>query len=297
MTSIAVSVAIATADHPEALARCLDALAEGADALVEVVVIDQGATTATAEVVRAREHVLPRLRLVTQERRGLSASRNLGLRETSGPVLAVTDDDCVPDRRWIAAIASALGKDASLAGVAGPMLPWGTEQPGLVAVSSRTSLVRADHRGGVAPWIVGTGGNMAVRREWIERVGGWDERLGVGSRGRAGEDVALVDRLLAAGAVIRYEPEAIVRHERRTQASRRATRWSYGHGIGGACGILLREGHGRGVSLLARWLALRLRLAASSAAHGRAGDVGAELRVVGGTMAGLVYGLRAGASS
>ncbi len=297
MTPAGVTVAIATADRPASLARCLEALAAGNQAPLEVVVVDQGSLPETEVVVRARAAALPRLRLVPQARRGLSASRNLGLQETVGAILAVTDDDCVPDPGWVAAIAAALDEDPSLAGVTGPMLPLGADQPGLVAVSSRTSSVRIDHRRGASPWNVGTGGNMAVRREWLARVGGWDERLGVGAAGKAGEDIALVDRLLTAGAVIRYEPAAIVRHERRASKSRRATRWTYGHGVGTSCGILLREGHIRGATTLGRWTSLRLGLAARSLVRADIGEAVDEARVLCGTVLGVVRGVRLGGRS
>ena len=297
MSRLDVSVAIATRDRPGPLARCLDALRAGVLQPLEVVVVDQGTSRETEGVVRARADALPGLRHVRQETRGLSASRNLALRETRGAVLAVTDDDCVPEPGWLAAIVAALEEDSSLAGVTGPMLPLGPEQPGLVAVSSRTSTVREEHRGRVAPWVVGTGGNMAVRREWLDRVGGFDERLGVGSPGGAGEDVALLDRLLAAGAVIGYEPAAVVRHERRPRASQRATRWSYGRGVGATAGILLREREARALVLLLRWLALRARLALRGVFRGRPRTAVDELRVLGGTAAGLLYGIRRGGRS
>lgn len=292
MSRIRLSVAIATVDRPEALARCLDALAAGSAAPQDVLVVDQGRNPATRAVVEERADLLP-LRRLEQDRLGLSASRNLALRETEGDALAVTDDDCVPSAGWVAAVVETLGRAPAIAGVTGPMLPCGPEAPGLAAVSSRTSGIRTSWQGRPAPWLVGTGANMAVRRDWLERVGGWDERLGVGTRAGAGEDLALVDRLLTAGAVLRYEPEAVVRHERRTPASRRVTRWSYGRGVGAWCGLLLRDGDAGGATMLARWGAMRMRLAGAAVARRHGGALLDEARVVAGTVGGLVHGLRA----
>lgn len=292
MSAIRLAVAIATVDRPEALARCLDALAAGSAPPQDVLVVDQGRNPATRAVVEERADRLP-LRRLAQEQRGLSASRNLALRETEGDALAVTDDDCVPSARWVAAVVEAFGAAPAIAGVTGPMLPYGPEAPGRAAVSSRASGTRASWHGRPPPWLVGTGANMAVRRDWLERVGGWDERLGVGTRAGAGEDLALLDRLLTAGAVLRYEPEAVVRHERRAPASRRATRWSYGRGVGTWCGLLLREGDAGGATMLARWGALRMRLAAAAVARRRGNELLDEARVLAGTVGGLGHGLRA----
>lgn len=295
MNPARISVAVAACDRPEGLARCLDGLAAGTVLPLEVVVVDQGSDPRVEEAVRSRSEALPGLRRVSQERRGLSASRNLAVRETTGGVLAVTDDDCVPDPGWIEAIARALRDEPQLGAVTGPMLPLGPPASDLVPVSSRLSLVRRDWRGPVAPWLVGTGANMAIDRSLLEAVGGWDERLGVGTPGRAGEDLALIDRLLAAGATIRYEPEAVVRHQQQPLADRWTTRGAYGRGAGAWCGILARDAATRHAgSMLARWVALRLRLAAAAAARGRPAEVASEAHVLAGSLAGLLYGLSVG---
>lgn len=291
---VTVTVAIATLDRPAALARCLDAIAEG-DALPdEVLVVDQGSDPATDEIVRARANRLPGLRRLVQDRRGLSASRNFARAEARGDVLAVSDDDCVPSAGWVAAIADVFRLEPDVVGVTGPVHPLDPAAPNRLAISSRMADVRADWRGRPAPWLVGTGGNFAARRAWLDRVGGWDERLGVGSPGRAGEDIALIDRLLASGATMRYEPTALVRHEGRPASSRRATRGSYGRGVGTWCGILLRGGDRRGASMLVRWFALRLRLGVAAAVRRQPGEVGDEARVLAGTVGGVVHGFRIG---
>lgn len=114
----------------------------------------------------------------------------------------------------------------------------------------------------------------------------FDTRLGTGSPGRAGEDLDLLDRLLAAGERITYEPEAVVRHERQTPARRAASRYGYGFGVGAMVGLGLRRRDPGAALNLARWLALRGRLAVTRRA------IGEEVRVLAGTGAGLVYGIR-----
>src|SRR5205823_3380305 len=138
--------------------------------------------------------------------------------------------------------------------VAGRISPLGPDGPGLFMVSSRDSTARVDYRGKAVPWVVGSGGNFTVNRAWFGRVGPFDERLGVGTPGKAGEDMDLIHRLLHAGARIRYEPDAVMYHERQTRARRLATRWSYGFGMGAFCGIWLRHHDPYALYLLARWL-------------------------------------------
>ena len=74
--------------------------------------------------------------------------------------------------------------------------------------------------GGEAPWEVGTGGNLLLRRAIFDRVGGFDEEFGPGARFRAAEDVELLERLLHAGATLAYTPRAVVHHEMKTRSDR-----------------------------------------------------------------------------
>lgn len=288
-----LTVAIATLDRPEGLARCLDALAAGLERPAEVIVVDQGTTGTDGACAAARAAGLEVVS-VQQERRGLAASRNLALATARCPVVAVTDDDCVPSPLWVTAIRRAFGEDPDLAAVTGRVLPWGPESSDLVAVSSRTDTLRIEHTGRALPWRVGTGANFAVQRDWIDRVGGYDERLGAGTNGQAGEDMDLHRRLLRAGARILYNPDSLIYHQRQPRERRRATRASYGRGMGACLGLWLRGGDPGALRVLAHWLLLRAGQAWSGLRRGEWSALGEELLVLRGTAAGLVYGWQEG---
>src|SRR5215471_3138145 len=55
------------------------------------------------------------------------------------------------------------------------------------------------------------GANMAVRREWMERAGGFDEELGPGRSGFGG-DSKLGQEICARGGKLEYVPLACVEH-------------------------------------------------------------------------------------
>jgi len=296
MTVAPIAVAVATVDRPDSLERCLDALLAAPTLPAEIVVVDQGGGAETAAVVGSRSREDVRVAHVVADRRGLAASRNAAAAEATAPVIAVTDDDCVPDAGWVEVIAGAFAEPGAPDAVTGRVLPLGAEAPGLHAVSTRASETRREFAGRAIPWDVGTGANLAVRKEWLERVGGYDERLGAGTPGRAGEDMDMLYRLLRAGARIRYEPDAVVRHERQPSARRRASRFGYGVGIGAFCGLCLRRRDSYALAILGRWLAMRARVLAGGLRRGRGSAVADELRVLAGTARGLAYGLRAEAS-
>ena len=284
-----ITVAVATAGRPDALRRCLDALDRGKVQPAEIIVVDQSSDDRTEAMLRdlgARETPI---RHLAQEQLGLSASRNAAFAAALTGVTAVTDDDCVPSDDWLATIDDVLAAPERPDAVTGRMLPLGSEAEGY-AVSSREDDKATTYRGRQAPWRVGTGANMAVRREWWERVGGYDVRLGVGTRGAAGEDLDFVHRLLRAGAVISYEPRVTMYHQRQTRERRRETRSAYGRGVGASCALWLRDRDLSGVTVLGRWLAMRGGLLAGAARRRDWQRTQEELLVLRGTAAGLAYG-------
>lgn len=288
--SLNISVAIATLNRVDGLKRCLDALMSGDLLPAEIIIVDQSGDDTTQQMLQQYQTSGVPMVYIRQKRRGLSASRNAAIARASGSVLAVTDDDCVPDRRWVAALNGAFGAHFAPDVVTGRVLPLGPEAPGVYAVSSRTSTVRAEFRGKVEPWLVGTGGNTAVKLDWVRRVGLYDERLGAGSPGGAGEDLEFLYRLLRDGARAQYEPDAIIYHERQSQARRTASRLSYGRGVGACCALLLRQGDRYALHILTQWLRLRTALMLQAAFGWQWRSSAEELLVYRGTLDGLVYG-------
>ena len=282
-----VAVAISTRDRPEALERCLRSLAEGGIRPAEVVVADQSSTPATEAVARAAG-----ARWLRARPGGLAAGQNDAVAATTAPVVAVLDDDCVADIGWLEAVATAFA-DERLGFLSGPVLPLGPAAPGAHAVSTRTSLEQRELDGGTLPWDAGSGNNFAFRRSWFERIGGCDERLGPGAPGKGGLDMDLFRRLLRAGARGRYDPDAVVFHERTTTAGRLARRLPYGYGMGACCVLWMRQGDPQGFRVLARWTAMRTSRLARSLVRGRWLAVREEALVLAGTAGGIVFGLRA----
>jgi GT2 family glycosyltransferase len=287
-----MTVAVAACDRPGPVARCLDAIVRGATLPAQLIVVDQSRDGAVEAEVRAI--VIPgvEVQYVRQQRLGLSASRNAALAAATQPVIAFTDDDCVPDRGWVAAVSAALALPAPPAAVAGRVLPLGEPSAGTYVVSPRSDDHPTDYRQGAIPWAVGTGGNFAGSRAWFERLGGFDERLGAGSQGRAAEDADLIYRLLRAGGVVRYDPGAVVYHERQTEAQRLRSRWTYGFGIAAACALWARRGDFGALRLLGTWMAKQVALLAGALVR-RDGFLARQRTLsLRGGIRGLFYGVR-----
>lgn len=288
----AITVAVSTVDRPPSLARCIAAVLDGQILPAEIVIVDQSADSSTADVVQfcCRDAAVP-IRYVRQDRRGLAASRNLATTCAAQPVVAFTDDDCVPDAAWVAQVVAAFSGSEQPNAVTGRVLPLGPERPGLYAVSSRLSPHRTVYRRRTLPWNVGSGGNTAVERGWLARIGGFDETLGACAPGRAAEDTDLLYRLLVAGATVQYEPDAVVFHERQDLARRLASRPAYGFGMGAFCAKWARRGDPYAVWMLGRWMLERARALLASFVRLRSRRIREELMMLHGAMRGVGYGL------
>jgi GT2 family glycosyltransferase len=292
---ISMTVAVATCGRADALSRCLRAFADQSRLPDEFVVVDQDPSVEVRAAIR--DSALP-VRYFEQPRLGLSASRNLALAQATGNVLAVTDDDCFPDRGWAVAVIAAMEKEPSLTGVTGPILPPAGEPPAnMFAMSSRPSRETRLFSGRTSPWAVGSGANFAARVADLQKIGGWDDRLGVGTPGMAAEDCDIIDRLLAAGGMIRYDGAALMHHDWQTRERRKATRWSYGFGIGALCGLRLASGDTHGLRMLGSYGRMKLREIRFELRNRSWSGVRERLTAISALIPGCLYGVRARSSS
>jgi GT2 family glycosyltransferase len=286
-----VTVAISTLDRPDALARCLDALWSGDVLPAEVIIVDQSGNDATRSMIEERQSRNMPILYFHQDLCGLAASQNMAITQASYSVVAVVDDDCVPERRWLATIEKGFASSDRLAAITGRVLPLGPQAPGTYAVSSRESTLRREFKVKTAPWLVGSGNNFAVKREWFSNIGGCDERLGPGAPWKGGVDMDLFYRLLRAGAHIQYEPESLVYHERQSKAERIARRSMYGRGIGACCAIWVSQRDFYALYVLGHWLLFRTSLLVRALLRWRRLSIYEELLMLGGTVSGLIRAL------
>lgn len=97
-----ISVVVPSYNRSDLILSALESIRTQTFRPIEIVVVDDGSTDDTCEVVSewARKNVEPgklRLRLAQQANQGANAARNLGIREASGEVIAFLDSD----DRWL----------------------------------------------------------------------------------------------------------------------------------------------------------------------------------------------------
>lgn len=204
---------VATVDRVDELDRLLDSLERQTHSAFRVLLVDQNDDDRVEDVLAAHPSLdVERLR----SDRGLSRARNAALQRLEADAVAFPDDDCVYPADLLERVARLL---ASLDGVTGRE-PWW--QAG-AAMLTRENL-----------WNRAISFTIFLRRDVVERVGPFDETLGLplGS----GEETDYLIRALDAGARIAYDPTLVVEHPQKApDPSRIGTR------DGASMGYILRK--------------------------------------------------------
>lgn len=199
------TIIVCTRNGASRISECLHAIDALAGGPYETIVVDDGSTDETAEIV---SRTFPHMRLLSIPPSGLSAARNIGAAVAKGQIFAYTDDDCLPDFEWISRLDRAF-QNPHIAAAGGPNLPpkaRSAEEAIISAAPGAPSHVllddtRAEHLPGC---------NIAVRREAFHRIGGFNPVFHT-----AGDDVDFCWRLRDAGYALGFAPGAFVWHHRR----------------------------------------------------------------------------------
>lgn len=229
-----VSVVVACYERPEGLAALVDALAAQTFTDFELVAVDQVADGRVGDLVDSAPFAA---RCTTEVPAGprrrdgrppsnASRARNTGLVASAAPIVAFTDDDCVPEPDWLERITQPLRRDRRAIAVTGPnRVLRGTDA---TPAEERFAGRRRPHL------FVGQGGssNLAVRREDFLAVGGFDTTIGPGTASFGAEDQHLIWRLLiraeeTGGYVVGRRDAAVTDRVPEGRRAKLRQRWVY----------------------------------------------------------------------
>jgi len=90
-----VSVIVPTFNRAYCVGRAIDSVCAQTHAHWELLLVDDGSTDNTAELIAARYSHDPRIRYIYQQNAGVSAARNAGIRASQGEYVAFLDSDDV----------------------------------------------------------------------------------------------------------------------------------------------------------------------------------------------------------
>jgi glycosyltransferase involved in cell wall biosynthesis len=216
----ALEVVICTYDNARMLDATLASLARQrltATRRWGVLVVDNNSGSDTAAVIERHldAGLIPELRVVREERQGLTHARLRGLACTTAEWLAYVDDDCLVDETWVEQAMASTSAHPSCGALGGRVLLRWEAPPHPVAEAYGWCYAAQDH--GSSPraveFLVGAG--LVVRRTALVECG-WSTKPLLHDRiGRdliSGGDVEMVLRARAAGYELFYEPALVLHH-------------------------------------------------------------------------------------
>lgn len=165
----------------------------------EILVIDNASSDATTQVALGRREAARAagadLRVVNESNKGLTRARQRGQLEARGTIVGWADADTTMPAGWLERVRRAFDASPDVVCVSGPYryIDQGRFQRLLVRVYWRLLAIPSY-------WFTGylaVGGNFAVRREAIDRIGGFDESIEF-----YGEDTNIARRLAEVGKVV-----------------------------------------------------------------------------------------------
>jgi GT2 family glycosyltransferase len=211
-----VSAIVVNWNRRELLRKCLVSITSQKDVELEVIVVDNGSTDGSAELV---EGEFPGVRLIrNQENRGFCAANNQGISAARGEFVALLNNDAEANAGWAAAMLRVAG-EKPVGMVACKILVHGDEQkidkvghliyPDGQNRGRGTGCVDQGQFDRVEEVLWPDGCAALYRKEMLNEIGGFDEDFFAYA-----DDAELGLRARIAGWTCVYTPHAVARHHR-----------------------------------------------------------------------------------
>ena len=252
------SVIVCTRNRAGSIGEALAAVSKLECRDFEVLVVDSSTELEREKTAKCvREYGA---RYILEPRRGLNIARNTGIANAAADIVAFTDDDCIPDKNWLAQKLQNFS-DSSVWACTGRVVQHSREGAsdlfeevagqdlgaerrvfsgkdvhfGVGFLLGNVAKVFAKHMKSSAPvpYCIGHGSSMAFRKDIFTRIRNFDERFGNGAPLGGCDDIEMLYRILRSGGRIVYEPTAVVRHKHRF-ATEDVFQTRYGYSFGNA---------------------------------------------------------------
>lgn len=225
-----ISVIIPTKNRAEMVRRFLPTLAEQTTSEhYEIIVVDNGSTDSTIEVVTELSSRWPFIRLLTESKPGSAAACHAGALAARAPLIMFVDDDMLAVREFISEHLRLQSEYANSC-VLGKVVSAESRHPfermlAYIFDGGRQTLIKGEPVA-VDYW----SGNVSLDRSTYIEMGGYDQ---VFSALGYGKDIDFGHRLLERGVKLVYAPNAITYHhfsERFPERLRKAYRSGQAYG-------------------------------------------------------------------
>lgn len=206
-----ISVVVCTRNRGKGLLPTLDSILANSYENFELIVIDQSLNTETESSIATYLHD-PRVRYIKSSSQGAGLSRNIGLNEARGSIVAYTDDDCTVPLNWLDEIENIFKTYPEVAVVFFNVEPGPHDaQAGFIPnrIYKEEKVIRSISESTDS---LGMAAGMALKKRIILDMGGFDANMGPGSKFMSGEDLDIGLRVLLKGLPICITPSIKVVH-------------------------------------------------------------------------------------
>lgn len=211
MTALRMSIVTPCLNGASYIGQYLEAVLNQDYGDYEIVVVDNGSSDSSRELLEVASETDRRLRLITYfDVPSSYAARNAGVAVCKGKILAFTDIDCRPSPEWVSQLVDAFERQPQLAVLSGAVELYPKyEQPNIyeqvdIAINIDQEAYSLSERGATA--------NLAVKREVFDALNGFEPVV-------SGGDLEFCARAIASGHRFAYCKEATVRHPARNSWS------------------------------------------------------------------------------
>ncbi|MGY6529150.1 MAG: glycosyltransferase family 2 protein [Cyanobacterium sp.] len=215
-----ITAIICTHNRGDYLKSAIDSLLSQDIEDYGVMVVDNGSTDDTAQIVKKRLNN-PRLKYVYEPKLGLSVARNTGALNTDADIIAYLDDDAEASVSWLGNLREIYENDSQVAiagGAVNLILPKGYEDlPEWISEDLAGALglynLGDEVKYITEPRLTPRGLNYSIRRDFLMEIGGFDTSLGrVGKKLLSNEELYMTELALKKGYKVAYIPTAKVGH-------------------------------------------------------------------------------------
>jgi glycosyltransferase involved in cell wall biosynthesis len=223
-----VSIIVGTKNRAASLDRALASILSLSGSF-ELIVSDNASTDETRACIERWCGRDDRVRYVYEPRPGVAHARNTAVAIARAPIVAFLDDDEEATPEWLAAVTGAFDQHPEIEAIGGPLLPvWATPPPAWLRgrdLGGVVSLIDGGDRPfrvGARRWFCFASGNLALRRDTLLRLGGFNGSY------RRSEDRELLVRLMLQGGEGLFVPSmAVLHHVEGQRLTRAYFRWWY----------------------------------------------------------------------
>ncbi|HEV3244793.1 MAG TPA: glycosyltransferase family A protein [Candidatus Paceibacterota bacterium] len=195
-----ISFSIPAYNEEARISRCLESVQKeivraGMENDMEIVVVNNASTDRTKEIASGFLGV----RVIDEQRKGLTFARQAGLEHTIGELVANVDSDTMLPPGWLDTVMREFGRDKNLVALSGPFIYYDLPPFKRFVSSLFITMYPAVHfivHNILRVGAILQGGNFVVRRDAMEKIGGFDTTIKF-----YGEDTDVARRISKVGRV------------------------------------------------------------------------------------------------